>query len=255
VVGLLTRPLGWRASFLVLGSVTGLGALVIAWLLPAGRRDAARASSDEVYGRGRLFAHLAPLLRHFRNRRLLATYVVGFNVLFSLVGVFTYITFYLAAPPFSLSPEKLSLLFVVYLIGLVATPLAGAVLPRLGMRKGIASSLTLSLTGVLITLDHALPVVVMGLALCCTGVFISQACATSFLREAAPPEGRASAVGLYVACYYAGGTVAGVVPSYLWKWGAWPACAVFIALVDVASIALALRAWRPQEEGRTTLES
>jgi YNFM family putative membrane transporter len=254
VVGLLTRPLGWRASFLVLGSLTALGALVIARLLPAERGYAVGVGSriggsriGEVSMRGRLHAHLTPLLRHFRNRRLLATYVMGFNVLFSLVGVFTYITFYLAAPPFSLSPEKLSLLFVVYLIGLVATPLAGAMLPRLGLRRGIASSLTLSLVGVLMTLDHALSMVVTGLALCCTGVFISQACATSFLREAAPPEGRASAVGLYVACYYLGGTVAGVVPSYLWNWGAWPACAVFIALVDVASIAIALRAWRPQE--------
>jgi MFS family permease len=97
---------------------------------------------------------------------------------------------------------------------------------------------------VLITLSHSLPVVIAGLALCCTGVFISQACATSFLREAAPPEGRASAVGLYVMFYYVGGTVAGVVPSYVWKWGEWPACVVFIALVDVASIVIALRAWR-----------
>src|SRR5258708_3953185 len=77
-----------------------------------------------------------------------------------------------------------------------------------------------------------------------TSPSISRACATSFLREAAPPEGRASAVGLYVMFYYVGGTVAGVVPSYVWKWGEWPACVVFIALVDVASIVIALRAWR-----------
>jgi YNFM family putative membrane transporter len=43
------------------------------------------------------------LLRHLRNPRLLATFAIGFNVLFSLVGIFTYITFYLAAPPFRLS--------------------------------------------------------------------------------------------------------------------------------------------------------
>ena len=39
----------------------------------------------------------------FRRRRLVATFAVGFNVLFSLVGVFTSITFHLAAAPFRLS--------------------------------------------------------------------------------------------------------------------------------------------------------
>ncbi|MGI8772842.1 MAG: MFS transporter [Acidobacteriaceae bacterium] len=247
IMGLLAGQLGWRGSFLVLGVMTGVGALVITKLLPsAPYAPAVRVTTD--VGVTSLREHLALMLRHFCNPRLLATYAIGFNVLFSLVGVFTYITFYLAAPPFSLSTEWLSLLFVVYLVGLVATPLAGALLPRIGLRRGIAGSVSLSLAGVLITLSHSLPVVIAGLALCCTGVFISQACATSFLRVAAPPDARAAAVGLYVMCYYIGGTVAGVFPSYLWKWGRWPACVALIALVDVASIVIATRGWRMPKE-------
>ena len=57
----------------------------------------------------------------------------------------------------------LSLLFVVYLVGLVATPLAGALLPRVGLRSGITGSILLSLAGVLLILAHFLPVVVAGL--------------------------------------------------------------------------------------------
>ncbi len=41
----------------------------------------------------------------FRSRRLVATFAVGFNVLFSLVGVFTWITFHLSAAPFNLSTD------------------------------------------------------------------------------------------------------------------------------------------------------
>ena len=81
----------------------------------------------------------------------------------------------------------------------------------------------------LVTLSHSLVWVIVGLALVCTGVFISQASATSYLREAAPAGGRVSAAGLYLSCYYIGGTVAGVVPSYLWALGKWPACASFIS--------------------------
>ena len=238
VTGFMTDHAGWRASFLLLGIMSLGGAALVAWLLPDQPR------SHHARTRPPLHQIFMPMLHHLRSPRLLTTYLVGFNVLFSLVGVFTYITFYLAAPPFSLSTAKLSLLFVVYLVGLVATPLAGALLPRVGLRTGITGSVLLSLAGVLLTLVHSLPVVVAGLALCCTGVFISQSCATSFLREAAPEASRASAVGMYVACYYAGGTVAGVAPSLVWKFGGWTACAALVAIIDVVSIVIARCGWR-----------
>jgi predicted MFS family arabinose efflux permease len=238
VTGILADHAGWRASFLLLGIMSLGGAALVAWLLP----DHPRANHAEA--RPAFRQAFLPMLGHLRNPRLLTTYLVGFNVLFSLVGVFTYITFYLAVPPFSLSTAELSLLFVVYLVGLVATPLAGALLPRVGLRTGITGSILLSLAGVLLTLVHSLPVVIAGLALCCTGVFISQSCATSFLREAASESTRASAVGMYVACYYIGGTVAGVAPSLVWKLGGWTACAAMVAVIDVISIVIARRGWR-----------
>ena len=237
ITGVMADHAGWRSSFVLLGVISLCGAAFVAWLLPDRPRTRFQGTRPPF---SRLFL---PMLSHLRNPRLLTTYLVGFNVLFSLVGVFTYITFYLAAPPFSLSTAKLSLLFVVYLVGLVATPLAGALLPRVGLRTGITGSILLSLAGVLLTLVPSLVVVVAGLALCCTGVFISQSCATSFLREAAPEASRASAVGMYVACYYIGGTVAGVAPSLVWKLGGWMACAAMIAIIDVISIVIARRGW------------
>jgi predicted MFS family arabinose efflux permease len=168
----------------------------------------------------------------------------GFNVLFSLVAVFTYVTFYLVASPFSLSIRSLSYLFVVYLVGLIVTPAAGFLLPRLGLRSGMAGANLLSFSGLLLTLVRDLPFVVVGLALVCTGVFVSQACATSYLREAAPAAGRATAIGLYVCCYYIGGTAGGVAPSYAWAHGGWPACVVLVGAVQWLTIVVALLGWR-----------
>jgi MFS transporter, YNFM family, putative membrane transport protein len=238
ITGLIAEHASWRLSFFVLG-MTGLAGAALVWcLLPNRPRQHAQSTLPP------LREILLAMFAHFRNPRLLVTYLVGFNVLFSLVGVFTYITFYLAAPPFLLSTAALSLLFVVYLVGLVVTPLAGALLPHVGLRTGITGSILLSLAGVLLTLIHSLWIVVAGLALCCTGVFISQSCATSFLREAAPESSRASAVGMYVACYYFGGTVAGVAPSLVWEFGGWTACAAMIAVIDLISIVIARRGWQ-----------
>jgi hypothetical protein len=86
--------------------------------------------------------------------------------------------------------------------------------------------------------------VICGLALLCTGVFISQASATSYLREAAPAGGRVSAAGLYICCYYLGGTVAGIVPSYLWAIGKWPACVAFILALQMTTLLITLIGWR-----------
>ena len=239
ITGIVTAHLAWRYSFSVLGVVTLLGAIVVSQWLPHERKRVA------VRTGARKESALLPILAHLRNPRVLATCWAGFNVLFSLVGLFTYVTFYLVAPPFGLSIQTLSYLFVVYLVGLVVTPAAGLWLPRIGLRVGMVGANLLSFAGALLTLSHVLPFVVLGLAMACTGVFISQACATSYLREASPLGGRAAAIGLYVCCYYIGGTVGGVVPSYAWARGGWPACVLLIGLVQWITIVVALVGWRP----------
>ena len=59
------------------------------------------------------------MLAHFRNGQLLATYAVGFGVLFNFICTFTYVSFHLAAPPYNLSATWLGAIFVVYLVGSV----------------------------------------------------------------------------------------------------------------------------------------
>jgi len=178
-----------------------------------------------------------------RSRRLIATFGVGFNVLFSLVGVFTWITFYLAAPPFSLSTTALSSLFFVYLIGLVVTPAAGYLITRVGLRAGIGGAICCSIAGVLLTLVHSLPVVILGITMLSSGVFIAQTASQSHLRIAAPSGARVTAAGLYLTCYYLGGTAAGVLPGAFWAIGKWPACVAFIVAMQIIGLSIALIGW------------
>jgi predicted MFS family arabinose efflux permease len=180
----------------------------------------------------------------FHLPRLVATFAVGFNVLFSLVAVFTWITFHLAAPPFSLSTTALSSLFFVYLVGFLVTPAAGYIITRTGLRTGIAAAMLLSMLGVVLTLAPSLTVILLGLAMVCSGVFIAQTASQSFLRIATPPESRVTGAGLYMSCYYLGGTAAGVVPAIFWSIGKWPACVAFILCAQSLALAIALFSWR-----------
>ncbi len=244
LTGYIAEWLNWRASFMVLGAAATAGAAAVAFWLPAGR---ARLSPATGVSRPVSLAPAA-LLRQgrtlLRNRRLIATFAVGFNVLFSLVSVFTWITFHLSAPPFLLSTSALGSLFFVYLAGLVVTPAAGFLITRTGLRAGIAGALLCSMAGVLLTLVSSLVVILLGLALVSSGVFIAQTAAQSHLRVAAPAGWRVTAAGLYFTCYYLGGTAAGVLPGAFWALGKWPACVACIVAMQAAALAVALIGWR-----------
>jgi MFS family permease len=241
--GILADFFSWRVSFLFLGILALAGTAAVAAWLPAGRPRHVPASRGE-------FASLdgKTLARQIRellgSRRLIATFAVGFNVLFSLVSVFTWITFHLSAAPFLLSTSALSSLFFVYLIGMAITPFAGFLITRAGLRAGIAGAICCSMIGVLLTLVLSLKVVLLGLALMATGVFIAQTASQSHLRVAAPPGSRVTAAGFYLTCYYLGGTVAGVLPGAFWALGKWPACVAFILTMQGMALAIALIGWR-----------
>ena len=253
--GILTDWFNWRIAFLALGAASLAGAAAVAAWLPGGTRvppvSPLRPGNPPSPSAQLSFPNQVQAL--FRSRRLIATFAVGFNVLFSLVGVFTWITFHLSAAPYSLSTTALSSLFFVYLVGLVVTPAAGFLITRVGLRAGIAGALACSMAGVLLTLAASLWIVIFGLALVSSGVFIAQTASQSHLRVAAPPGARVTAAGLYMTCYYLGGTAAGVVPGAFWALGKWPACAAFIVAMQAVAMAIALAGWRSPTMASTAL--
>lgn len=235
--GLLAEHYNWRLMFLVLGTAGILGAILTRQILrPAHLRQAPEAHSSP----------LIPMLRNLRNSRLLATFGIGFCMLFTLVSVFSYITFHLASAPFDLSTAQLGYLFTVYLFGLVATLAVGTILARLGLLHGMLGAIGLCLAGVTLTLVPSLVVVGIGLSLASSGVFIAQTCANSFLRDAAPVGSRVSAAGMYICSYYIGGTVGGVLPGLVWKVGGWPGCVSLTGSFLLIAGLLAFFGWRQQ---------
>jgi len=241
--GFLADRYGWRTSFLVLGVGAMLGFAAVALWLPHGKRRPAPAVE-----RISLWQQTRCL---FASKPLVATFAVGFNVLFSLVGVFTWITFHLAAPPFSLSTTALSSLFFVYLVGLVVTPMAGWIITRVGLRTGMGGAIVWAMAGVLLTLSPHLWVVILGLTLLSSGVFIAQTASSSHLRVAAPAGMRVTAAGLYLTCYYLGGAAAGVAPSIFWALGGWPACVGFILAMQALALTIALLGWQRKTSSAT----
>ena len=180
------------------------------------------------------------MLQHFRDSRLVATYCVGFCVLFTFSTIFTFVGFHLAAPPYELSTAAIGSLFVTYLAGVVTTPLVGRGVARWAAGAWCCSRSPVWAIGIALTLaaqhrrDRRRPDAGRRFRLRLPG-------GVDELRRVDGAAGRSSAVGLYVTFYYLGGSVGGIVAGLAWILGGWPGC-VACALAVLGAVALVVRA-------------
>ena len=230
LTGIIAAHWNWRAAFVTLGILDLLGAMAVREWLPL--------AVNFVPPR-HVFKSMGDTWSHLRNPRLLAICGMGFTVLFSLVGVFTYANFHLAGPPFNLTPAELGSIFFVYLLGCVVTPLAGRFLDRHGFRRTTFLSVGMCLGGLLLTLAHSLAPVIAGLAIFSSGIFVSQSAATVLMGQVAG-RARSAAAGLYVTFYYAGGSAGASLTAWFWLKDGWPACVGLFAAASVITLVLGL---------------
>jgi predicted MFS family arabinose efflux permease len=234
VTGILADVIGWRNGFLCLAAAKLVGALIVVWLLPRERKF---VRSEGLLASGR------QMLRHFRNPQLVATYAVGFGVLFNFIATFTFISFRLAAPPYSLSATWLGAIFVVYLVGSSLTPLVGKLIGRFGRRTFVLLIIAIWIVGIALTLLPPLWLIVLGLAMMASCGLLCQAVSTSYVAVTAQ-AGRSSAVGLYVTSFYLGGSVGAAAGGVAWVWGGWPLCVGMMIAVLTVMAAIVAFAWQ-----------
>lgn len=231
VSGLIAAHSSWRYAFLVMGTLNLLFAGLIHATLPPSTGFSPPTGQPQRGARQQLL-----------QRPFLATLGIGFCLLFTQVATFTYINFFLARPPFNLSIRDLSFLSCVFLVGMIAPLISARVERRLESRTVLAVALGISSLGMLVTLGHSLIWVLIGLTLNSAGVFVGQSMATASLPRLVP-DARSLAVGLYLSCYYIGGSTGGIAPSLLFVHYGWPACVALIIGVQCVASALAYIAW------------
>ena len=177
---------------------------------------------------------LGALVEHLGNGPLRASFGIGFLILFTFIGTFTYVNFVLVRQPLGLSPMQLGFVYFVFLPSIITTPLAGGVARRLGTRPTFWGALSVAAVGLPLLLTPSLPAVLAGLALIGVGTFFAQAAATGFVSRAASGD-RGSASGIYLASYFLGGLVGSAVLGQVFDRFGWGACVAGLA----ASLALA----------------
>jgi YNFM family putative membrane transporter len=233
IPGLLTDVIGWRVAIQVMALITLIAAIIVAATLPP-ERNFVRS--------GGLVSSLAQMVQHFRNRRLVATYAIGFGVLFNFIATFTYVNFHLAAPPYLFSPTLLGALFLTYLVSTPLVPWVGRAIALFGRRPFVLGMIALWIVGALLLLAPPVAVIIVGLTLCAVCGMVCQAVSTGYVTLTAK-EGRSSAVGLYASIYYIGGSAGAFLTGLAWASAGWPGCVSVIVAVQAIMAVIVAVAW------------
>jgi YNFM family putative membrane transporter len=201
----------------------------MALLLPKGPEAAARSRPA-----------WRELAGHLRSRRLVGAFLIGASVLFSFIAVFTYLPYYLTAPPFGLSTAAVSSFYFAYVAGVVTSLVVPRLPERWSGRRLMALGLSIAGAGMAGTVVRSVPVIGASLVVVCVGMFLVQATAPAFVNlNAASAKGAAGS--LYVTFYYLGATAGSFLPGLAYQQWAWPG--VVAACLAALAVAIGANRW------------
>jgi YNFM family putative membrane transporter len=232
LTGLVADRFGWHAAFIAFGALTLAGAAAM-WV--ALRAPARPPSQRPILAEG-LDAYRA-MLSHLGDVRLFGAFLIGATLFFGFIGIFTYLPYYLSAPPFRLSTATISWFFGAYLAGVIVSPIAGRASSRVPQRALIALGIAIAAAGIALTLVPTLGWIATGVVVLCVGMFTAQSVAPAFVnRISSTAKGGANA--LYQTFYYVGAVFGSTLPGLAWQRFAWPG----VTATCLCGLALALLA-------------
>jgi predicted MFS family arabinose efflux permease len=244
VPSLVVDVSNWRVALLVCSVMTLAGTVVFALLVPRSQFFTPKAASVRDTMRN--------LATHVRNPVLLKLFALGSVVMGAFVTVYNYLGYRLTDRPFGLASSVVGLLFVLYLVGTWTSVVAGRLADRRGRRLVLGSALPITVAGLLLTVPHALAVIVIGVGVFTGGFFAAHTVASGWVGAVAHRD-RAEASALYLFSYYLGGSVAGALGGIVYGVGGWPGTVLFVGGLLAAGtllVAMLVRQTATRPDGR-----
>lgn len=233
ITGILTDLFSWRIAVGAIGVLGLASMLAFRMLLPPSRHFTPHRGLNLAHHRTSLAHHLG------KQRELPALFVMAFVLMGSFVTLYNYLGYRLLAPPYSMGQATISAIFVVYLVGVVASPLSGRIADTLGRGRVLIASLVVMLAGVALTLLHPVAAIATGIACVTFGFFAGHAVASGWVGRLAR-HGKGQAAALYLLAYYIGSSVVGSLGGRFWSALGWPGVAALVGALLALGIVVAV---------------
>lgn len=207
--GWVDRFFNWR--FALLGAAGLIIITVITALCNLPRKSEKKSSSKEP-----TISFLNLLTRP--ELRLIYACAAGSFAIFS--SLFNYLPFRLGKAPFNLSTDTITLVYLVYIVGIFTGPAAGRLCNRIGSGPTMIRGTLILASSLALLTQPQLTAVVVGLLGVCGGFFTIHAAAIGTLnRKLKQAQGRANA--LYVLSYYIGGCIGITISGLIYENFGW----------------------------------
>ncbi len=220
--GWIHPPLHWRYAFVTVSVLVIIATVSALLFLPSEKRLPVEKSVDIGF------------LSLLKRTELLRIYSVAFLSFWVFSALFNYLPFYLAGPVFNATTERITLMYMAYVLGIIIGPLSGKLSNRIGNGATMIVGALIVALSLMATHIPSLWGVVAGLCGVCVGFFaIHSAAAGSLNQKLESSRGRANS--LYVLFYYLGGSTGITVSGFGYQMLGWPGI-TGIAMVLLAVI-------------------
>ncbi len=227
--GWIHPPLHWRYAFLSASALISVTTILAVIVLPRAHfKQAASSDMESTFG---------SLLK---RRDLLFIYCCGAGGLLIFSPVFNFLPYRLAGAPFHFSTELITLIYLVYVLGIFLGPLAGRFSSRFGGGNTLIAGTSILGLSLALLLIPAIAAVIVGLLGVCAGFFTVHAVAVGLLNQKLTnSHGKANA--LYVLFYYAGGWLGITGAGFAFERAGWGGVVGFVMCFLVIPFLTGLR--------------
>ena len=207
--GFIHPPAHWRLAFVTVSILVLVAAVAALRLLPKNLAGTGIPESSPGF-----WQLLRPL-------PLLGIYLCAASSFALFSSIFNYLPYRLSTAPFELSTQQITLLYLVYIMGIFTGPAAGEISNRFGTGTTLMSGSALLGLAMICLMRTSLFWIITGLLCLCTGFFCIHSSAVGTLnRKLSIGQGRANAI--YVLFYYAGGWIGITLSGWIYQQLGWP---------------------------------
>ncbi|MGY8666039.1 MFS transporter [Bradyrhizobium sp. UFLA05-109] len=241
-IGALTHFSSWRTALATMAAVDLFVAIIFLMLLPPSRNFVRRSTVG-------LRVHVHAWFGHLSQIELPWIFATGFLAMGAFVTIYNYAGFRLLAPPYSLNQTQIGLIFLAYIFGVFASPVAGALAEKYGRSLVVVAGGMIFVVGLALTMLESLLAVIAGISVITVGFFVVHSVVSGWVGYLAD-RNKSHATSLYLLSYYLGSSVLGSLGGWFWHVSGWAALVgfCFVQIVAVLGIAFHLRL-RSADEG------
>ena len=214
--GWMHPPFHWRYAFVTAAILIAITTFLALIVLP--RAEIRKESRNDGE---------AGFLDILKRRDLVLFFGCGLTGLLIFSPVFNFLPYRLIEAPFDFSTEVITLIYLVYVLGIFMGPLAGQCSNRYGGGKTLIGGTCILGTSLVTLLIPSVVAVIIGLLGVCAGFFTVHSVAVGLLnRKLSSGHGKANA--LYSLLYYAGGWIGITGAGFAFQLAGWSGVIGFV---------------------------